>query len=134
MDEEERRYAPDGGHYTYNEFHEFYGREDEWHAADPNAQEWAPQVGAGGGGESSSSDSDSSEDSEDTKEREERLKQEAIKAARSGAVRNGPWELEILILHARGLHEVGDGKATLSETNPFVVVELNNERIGKTTT
>ena len=58
MDEEERRYAPDGGHYTYNEFHEFYGREDEWHAADPNAQEWAPQGGAGGGGESSSSDSD----------------------------------------------------------------------------
>ena len=31
--QEERRYAPDGGYYTYQEFYDFYGGEDEWYAA-----------------------------------------------------------------------------------------------------
>jgi hypothetical protein len=128
VEEEERRYAPDGGHYTYTEFSSFYGRDDEWHAADPNAQEWAPVAV---GESSSDSDSDSSEDSEEV---EAKRLAEKEKAQRSGQVRNGPWELDIFILHAHDLHEVGDGKATMSETNPFVVVELNNERIGKTKT
>ena len=32
--EEERRYAPDGGYYTANEFFEYYGGWDEWYAAE----------------------------------------------------------------------------------------------------
>ena len=32
--EEERRYAPDGGYYTANEFYEYYGGWDEWYAAE----------------------------------------------------------------------------------------------------
>lgn len=136
-DEEERRYAPDGGHYTYDEFYQFYNREDEWHAADPNAQEsWKPEVIEVG--EDSSSDSDDSDDSgvdsEDTDGREARIKQEESRSKRVGFLRNGPWQLDVQILHARGLHEVGDGQATMSETNPFVVMKLNNVIIGKTKT
>ena len=33
MSEEERRTAPDGGYYTYQEFVDFYGGENEWHNA-----------------------------------------------------------------------------------------------------
>ena len=47
---EERRTAPDGGFYTYQEFFEFYQREDEWYAAPEamaqqgDAEEWNVDV------------------------------------------------------------------------------------------
>ena len=38
MAEEERRTAPDGGYYTYQEFVDFYGGDDEWYAAPEETQ------------------------------------------------------------------------------------------------
>ena len=40
MEGEERRTAPDGGYYTYQEFYDFYGSEDEWYAAAAPAEKW----------------------------------------------------------------------------------------------
>ena len=33
MDDQEGADTPDGGYYTYQEFYDYYGREDEWHNA-----------------------------------------------------------------------------------------------------
>ena len=57
--EEERRYAPDGGYYSYQEFVDFYGGEIEWHNVAPAGSGTIPpggydDAGAGGSGPSNS--------------------------------------------------------------------------------
>ena len=46
--EEERRYAPDGGYYSYQEFVDFYGGEDEWHNAATGDYDGAAGDNSGG--------------------------------------------------------------------------------------
>ena len=136
-DQEERRHAPDGGHYTYQEFFDFYGREDEWHNAGTAAAE--EEVGydaaaAAAAVAASSSEEESSSGSDTDSEEEERAREEKMMQSRLAKLRDGPWELEVSVLRATGLHEVGSGLSTRSQTNPFVTVLLNKERIAKTKT
>lgn len=44
---EERRYAPDGGYYTYQEFYDYYGGEDEWYQAAPLQENLGSLPGGG---------------------------------------------------------------------------------------
>ena len=78
-DQEERRYAPDGGYYTYQEFYDYYGREDEWHNAGTATSEGRydagpaaqPQRAVQGSESESSSEEDSSSGSDIDSEEEE---------------------------------------------------------------
>ena len=140
VEEEERRYAPDGGYYTFQEFYNFYGREDEWHQAAPgdynsaaqeSQQRYQVDVEEEG---SSGSEDESSGGSDVDSEEEERQREAEMMKKRLARLRLGPWELEVSILRGKDLFEVGNGKTTRSQTNPFVSIFLNKMRIGKTKT